>query len=53
MSDDPNLPLLQEAAAKLKPFLGEVVFVGGATLGLFDRPTCSTESGLTNAQTGC
>jgi hypothetical protein len=34
VTDDPNLPLLEEAAAKLKPFLGEIVFVGGATLGL-------------------
>jgi hypothetical protein len=31
---DPNLPLLEEAAAKLKPFLNEIVFVGGVTLGL-------------------
>ena len=31
---DPNLPLLQEAAGKLAPFLDEVVFVGGITLGL-------------------
>lgn len=31
---DPNLPLLEEAARKLTPFLEEVVFVGGVTLGL-------------------
>jgi hypothetical protein len=31
---DPNLRLLEEAAAKLAPFLGEIVFVGGVTLGL-------------------
>jgi hypothetical protein len=31
---DPNLRLLEEAAAKLDPFLGEIVFVGGVTLGL-------------------
>ena len=30
---DPNLPLLQDAAGKLAPFL-EIVFVGGVTLGL-------------------
>ncbi len=31
---DPNLRLLEEAATKLAPFLREIVFVGGATLGL-------------------
>jgi hypothetical protein len=31
---DPNLPLLEDAALKLAPFLQEVVFVGGVTLGL-------------------
>ena len=31
---DPNLPMLQDAAGKLAPFLDEIVFVGGATLGL-------------------
>jgi hypothetical protein len=31
---DPNLRLLEEAAEKLAPFLDEVVFVGGVTLGL-------------------
>ena len=31
---DPNLRLLEEAATKLAPFLGEIVFVGGVTLGL-------------------
>jgi hypothetical protein len=31
---DPNLPLLERAASKLAPFLDEVVFVGGVTLGL-------------------
>lgn len=31
---DPNLPLLEEAAHKLAPLLEEIVFVGGAILGL-------------------
>lgn len=31
---DPNLPLLKDAASKLAPFLDEIVFVGGVTLGL-------------------
>src|ERR1700744_983888 len=31
---DPNLRLLEEAATKLDPFLREIVFVGGVTLGL-------------------
>src|SRR3984885_7965390 len=31
---DPNLRLLEEAAKKLAPFLGEIVFIGGVTLGL-------------------
>jgi hypothetical protein len=31
---DPNLNLLEEAATKLAPFLDEIVFVGGVTLGL-------------------
>lgn len=31
---DPNLPLLEDAASKLTPFLEEIVFVGGVTLGL-------------------
>jgi predicted nucleotidyltransferase len=31
---DPNLPLLKDAAGKLAPFLDEIVFVGGITLGL-------------------
>jgi predicted nucleotidyltransferase len=31
---DPNLPLLEDAVQKLAPFLEEVVFVGGVTLGL-------------------
>ena len=31
---DPNLRLLEEAATKLAPFLHEIVFVGGVTLGL-------------------
>jgi len=34
MTADPNLPLLEEAASKLRPFLQEIVFVGGVTLGL-------------------
>lgn len=32
---DQNLLILEEAAAKLRPLLEDVVFVGGATLGLF------------------
>ena len=31
---DPNFPLLEDAARKLDPFLNEIVFVGGVTLGL-------------------
>jgi len=31
---DPNLPLLLDAVRKLAPFLDEIVFVGGVTLGL-------------------
>jgi hypothetical protein len=31
---DPNLPLLEDAVSKLAPFLDEIVFVGGVTLGL-------------------
>ena len=31
---DPNLRLLEEATTKLAPFLREIVFVGGMTLGL-------------------
>lgn len=34
-----NLPLLEDAAAKLKHLLSEVVFVGGST---FDPPTTLT-----------
>jgi hypothetical protein len=32
--NDPNLPLLKDAVHKLAPFLDEIVFVGGVTLGL-------------------
>ena len=31
---DPNLPMLEDAVLKLTPFLDEIVFVGGVTLGL-------------------
>ena len=31
---DPNLPLLEDAVRKLAPFLDEIVFVGGVTMGL-------------------
>ena len=31
---DPNLPMLEDAVLKLAPFLDEIVFVGGVTLGL-------------------
>jgi hypothetical protein len=34
LNPDPNLVLLEDAAQKLAPFLDEVVFVGGVTLGL-------------------
>ena len=34
---DPNLQMLQDAVRKLAPFLDEVVFVGGVTLGLLIR----------------
>jgi hypothetical protein len=34
MASDPNFPLLQNAVDKLKPFLEELVFGGGTTLGL-------------------
>jgi hypothetical protein len=30
---DPNLPLLEDAVRKLAPFLDEIDFVGGITLG--------------------
>ena len=30
---DPNLPLLEDAVRKLAPFVDEIVFVGGVTLG--------------------
>jgi len=30
---DPNLPMLEDAVLKLTPFLDEIVFVGGVTLG--------------------
>ncbi|HEY5330847.1 MAG TPA: hypothetical protein VIJ79_13250 [Acidobacteriaceae bacterium] len=39
MASDPNLPLLESAARKLKPFLEEIVFIGGATLGLLITDT--------------
>jgi hypothetical protein len=35
---DPNLPLLEDAVHKLAPFLDEIVFVGGVTLGLLLNP---------------
>jgi hypothetical protein len=31
---DPNFPLLEDAVRRLAPFLDEIVFVGGVTLGL-------------------
>lgn len=31
---DPNLQMLEDAVRKLAPFLEEIVFVGGVTLGL-------------------
>jgi len=31
---DPNLPLLEDAVLKLAPFLDEIVFIGGVTLGI-------------------
>ena len=43
---DPNLPLLEDAAHKLAPFLDEVVFVGGVMLGLLitDLAAAPTEA---------
>jgi len=38
---DPNLRLLEEAATKLAPFLREIVFVGGVTLGLLTTDTAA------------
>jgi hypothetical protein len=37
---DPNLPLLEDAVHKLAPFLDEIVFVGGITLGLLIPSSC-------------
>jgi hypothetical protein len=42
MMSDSNLPLLEEAALKLMPFLDEIVFVGGVTLGLLITDEGST-----------
>jgi predicted nucleotidyltransferase len=39
---DPNLPLLEDAACKLAPFLDEIVFVGGVTLGLLITDEAAT-----------
>lgn len=44
---DPNLPLLEDAVSKLTPILDEIVFVGGAILGLLitdeaAAPICGT-----------
>ena len=36
---DPNLPLLEDAVRKLAPFLDEIVFVGGITLGILITDT--------------
>ena len=33
---DPNLPLLEDAVRKLAPFLDEIIFVGGITLGVMN-----------------
>jgi hypothetical protein len=38
---DPNLPMLEDAASKLTPFLDEIVFVGGITLGLLITDTAA------------
>jgi hypothetical protein len=46
---DPNLPLLEEAAEKLAPFLNEIVFVGGVTLGiLISDPASAPIRGTTD-----
>ena len=39
---DPNLPLLKDAVRKLAPFLDEIVFVGGVTLGLLITDEAAT-----------
>ncbi len=38
---DPNLPMLEDAVSKLTPFLDEIVFVGGITLGLLITDTAA------------
>lgn len=46
---DPNLPLLQDAAGKLAPFLDEIAFVGGVILGLLiDDPAAAPIRGTTD-----
>lgn len=45
---DPNLRLLEEAAVKLAPFLQEIVFVGGVTLGLLITDKASAPIRATN-----
>ena len=45
---DPNLPLLEEAARKLTPFLDEIVFVGGITLGLLITDEAAAPVRVTN-----
>jgi len=45
---DPNLRLLEEAAVKLAPFLNEIVFVGGVTLGLMITDPAASPIRITN-----
>ena len=42
---DPNFPMLEDAARKLAPFLDEIVFVGGVTLGLLITDEAAARSG--------
>ena len=45
---NPNLPLLEHAASRLTPFLDEIVFVGGVTLGLLITDTAAAPIRGTN-----
>jgi hypothetical protein len=38
--NNPNLWLLQSAAAKLEPLLEEIAFLGGCATGLLDSQVC-------------
>jgi hypothetical protein len=45
---DPSLPLLEDAVRKLAPFLDEMVFVGGVTLGLLITDEAAPIRGTTD-----